>query len=503
MFWKKEKPVVTKSEVTQEAPQTEAKAMPAIIAVASGKGGVGKSTLTLNLAIALKEMGAKVGILDADIYGPSQPTLLGQPKGELKTNDQGLIIPNDAHGVKFVSMGLLTDNNTPVVWRAPMAMKMISQFLHQVQWGVLDVLLLDLPPGTGDVQLTLAQQAKITGAVIVTTPQQLALGIAQRGLRMFEQVKVPILGIVENMSGFECGHCNQVTNVFKQGGAEALAKTCSVPFLGRIPLSKEIVESGDMGVPVYYQYPKSKAAQAGFDIAIALRTELMNLSSRGSQSEAPEHAEVLKDGSLFVRWTSSTNGNKDHSNLSAFALRVNCGCASCVDENTGVKLLDPTKIDQKIKLTSFQPMGNYAFLLTFSDGHGSGIYPFKKLKEISGSSVTAPLAASPVIPSGDFVARIQAHLDQEINPAVAAHGGKITALDFKDGTLTIQMSGGCQGCASSAATLKQGVERTVKAAFPEVKVIDDGTDHTAGKNPFYKKQPHNHAHDHHGHSHPH
>ena len=188
-----------------------------IIAVASGKGGVGKSTVSANLAVALAQAGHKVGLMDADIYGPSQPGMFGSDNVQPEVINN-LLKPKRNHGVDFISMGLLVGDDTPVIWRAPMAMKMIQQFINSVMWGELDYLLIDLPPGTGDVQLTLAQQASLTGAVIVTTPQQVALGIAKKGLKMFEQVKVPIVGIIENMSGFTCSHCGELTEVFKGGG---------------------------------------------------------------------------------------------------------------------------------------------------------------------------------------------------------------------------------------------------------------------------------------------
>ncbi len=193
-----------------------------IIAIASGKGGVGKSTVSTNLAYALKEAGFKVGLMDADIYGPSQPGMLGAELEPPRVVG-GQLKPTSRYGMSFISMGLFLGGGGPVIWRAPMAMKMVQQFIGNVLWGDLDFLLIDLPPGTGDVQLTLAQQAHLTGAVIVTTPQEVALGVARKGLKMFEQVNVPIIGIIENMSGFICAHCGKETAIFGSGGGQRMA----------------------------------------------------------------------------------------------------------------------------------------------------------------------------------------------------------------------------------------------------------------------------------------
>ncbi|MFH2056702.1 MAG: Mrp/NBP35 family ATP-binding protein, partial [bacterium] len=244
-----------------------------VIAVASGKGGVGKSTVSTNLAVALAAEGSKVGLLDADIYGPSQPGMLGAKRSQLDIVNERLE-PITKHKVKFVSMGSLISDDGPVVWRAPMATKMIMQFLNLVNWGELDYLVIDLPPGTGDVQLTLAQQAALTGAIIVTTPQNVALGVAKKGLRMFQQVNVPILGIVENMSGFTCSHCGQVTEIFMEGGGKQLAEETGLPYLGAIPLDPAIVQSGEDGQPLTLGKADSPGARAFRDLAKNLKEQL-------------------------------------------------------------------------------------------------------------------------------------------------------------------------------------------------------------------------------------
>lgn len=243
-----------------------------IIAVASGKGGVGKSTVAVNLAVALAQSGLKVGLLDADIYGPSVPRMLGaDAQPEVRG---GRITPITAWGLKIMSMGFLVPEDKALVWRGPMVMGAINQMLGQVDWGTLDVLVVDMPPGTGDAQLTLAQKAKPHGAVIVSTPQDISLLDARRGIKMFEQVNVPVLGIIENMSFFSCPNCGHHTNIFGHGGARAEAERLAVPFLGEIPLQLAIRESGDAGTPITAADPEGDIAAAFRAVAASLRTAL-------------------------------------------------------------------------------------------------------------------------------------------------------------------------------------------------------------------------------------
>ena len=220
-----------------------------IIAVASGKGGVGKSTTAVNIALGLQARGLKVGVLDADIYGPSMPRLLGI-KGRPQQLAGDKLAPMEAYGLKVMSMGFLVDEETPMIWRGPMVMSALSQMLKDVAWGELDVLVVDMPPGTGDAQLTMAQQVPLAGAIIVSTPQDLALIDARKGLNMFRKVDVPVLGIVENMSTFICPHCGSATDIFAHGGAQSEAKRLGVPFLGEVPLTLAIRETSDAGKPV-------------------------------------------------------------------------------------------------------------------------------------------------------------------------------------------------------------------------------------------------------------
>jgi ATP-binding protein involved in chromosome partitioning len=218
-----------------------------IIAVASGKGGVGKSTIAFNLAVGLAKQGLKVGLLDADIYGPSLPKLLGLT-GPAKVHNQQFV-PFEKHGIKAMSMGFLVNEEMPIIWRGPMVMTAIKQLFKDVAWGELDVLLVDMPPGTGDAHLTLCQSIPLEGTVIVSTPQDLAWIDAFKVLMMFQKLQIPILGVIENMSGFECDHCHHITDIFKGGGAETAAKKLGIPFLGSIPLDPIIVQNSDGGVP--------------------------------------------------------------------------------------------------------------------------------------------------------------------------------------------------------------------------------------------------------------
>ena len=233
----------------------------AIIAVASGKGGVGKSTVTVNLAAALARQGARVGILDADIYGPTVPLMMGRDN-HIDVGPDGVVIPAKAHGLTFMSMGFMAPGDKPLIWRGPMAHQALQQCLFKVRWGELDYLLIDLPPGTGDVHLTLVQSVGITGAVLVSTPQDIGLTISLKTFRMFETTRVRMLGLIENMSYHVCRKCGERDEIFGHGGAEKAAETLSIPFLGRIPLDRLVREQGDRGVPIVAQDPEHPVSRA-------------------------------------------------------------------------------------------------------------------------------------------------------------------------------------------------------------------------------------------------
>ena len=230
------------------------------IAVASGKGGVGKSTVAVNLAVALAQEGAMVGLLDADVYGPSIPLMLGAEEQPGLVDNK--IIPGRAYGIAVMSVGYILDAEKALIWRGPLVSQLIRQFLSDVQWGDLDYLVIDLPPGTGDVQLTLVQTIPLSGAIIVTTPQDVALADAIKGLQMFREVKTPVLGIVENMSYFVCPHCGHVAEIFGSGGGERVANKYGVPLLGQIPIDPAVREGGDRGVPIVVGKPDSLTAKA-------------------------------------------------------------------------------------------------------------------------------------------------------------------------------------------------------------------------------------------------
>ena len=243
-----------------------------ILAVSSGKGGVGKSTVATNVAVSLARAGARVGLMDADIYGPNVPRMMGIDEPPPVENQR--IIPLEAHGVKLMSIGFMVERDAPAIWRGPIIMKVITQFLRDVLWGQLDYFLVDMPPGTGDAQLSLVQATQVHGAVIVTTPQEVAVGDALRGAKMFERVGVPVLGIVENMSYFACTHCGKPSPLFGSGGGARLAKELNVPLLGEIPLYQRVLEGGDTGRPIVVSEAESPAARALEATATQLRKVL-------------------------------------------------------------------------------------------------------------------------------------------------------------------------------------------------------------------------------------
>jgi len=257
------------------------------IAISSGKGGVGKSTVAVNLACALVKQGARVGLMDADMYGPNVPMMMGVHKQP--EQQDGKLLPAESHGVKLISMGFFVPEETPLTWRGPMIHTAIQQFFRDVLWGDLDYLLVDLPPGTGDAQLSISQLVPLSGAVIVTTPQEVALHDSRKGLVMFQKVNVPILGIIENMSYYVCGKCGERTEIFSYGGGERAAEKLGIPFLGRIPIDPAIRAGGDSGMPIVVADPNSPQAKAFMSIASTMVAGLGEACS----TDAPKPIETL------------------------------------------------------------------------------------------------------------------------------------------------------------------------------------------------------------------
>ena len=374
-----------------------------IIAVGSGKGGVGKSTVSVNLAFALQHLGYRIGLMDADVLGPSIPGMLGLPTDQppAATADQK-IVHAERYGLKTISMGMLTGDDNPAILRGPMVGKYLKMFVGSVQWGTLDYLIIDLPPGTGDTQLTLAQSVPLSGAIIVTTPQDVSLKIARRGLRMFETVHVPILGIIENMSTFTCPHCGTGTDIFRGGGGDRMSRELGVPFLGTIPLDPDIVTCGDQGRPLVLDKPESSAAQVYLAIATELNDRLQGLPSAAlkpfawtwatdagapawvDSAAGPEGSRTTAIGlrqrdarTLSVLWQDG-----QRSDLDVRDLRLNCHCALCKEEMSGRALLDPKSVRADIAPRTIASVGNYAIQITWNDGHSSGIDTFTHLRAL-------------------------------------------------------------------------------------------------------------------------
>lgn len=373
-----------------------AAATPRMIAISSGKGGVGKSTVTANIAVAMAEAGLSVGIVDADIYGPSIPGMLGISGDKPAMTPDGRVTPATGHGVRVISMAMLTDDDKPAILRGPMVTKYLQMFVRQVDWGALDVLLLDLPPGTGDIQLTLAQAFPLSGAVVVSTPQDVSLKIARRGLRMMEQVNVPILGVVENMSGFTCPSCGTVTDIFHRGGGAAIAAELGVAFLGKVPLDPAVVDCGDDGRPLVKAAPSSPAAEAYRRIAAALTaggdrpggiaTPFAWTVAEPAGKPAPVPARGDGPETVLASLDCDRDGLRlgwadGHAQvLAPRDLRIACRCAQCRDEMSGARLLRPETVPLDITVTRIWSVGNYALGLAFSDGHDSGIYTLAALR---------------------------------------------------------------------------------------------------------------------------
>ena len=343
-----------------------------MIAVASGKGGVGKSTTAVNLALGLQAIGLKAGILDADIYGPSQPRLLGL-SGRPQVAGGNKLHPMEAYGLKAMSMGFLVDEGTPIIWRGPMVVSALTQMLRDVTWGDLDALVIDMPPGTGDVQLTMAQQVPLSGAIIVSTPQDLALIDARKGLNMFRKVDVPVLGIIENMSFFVCPKCGERSDIFGHGGAKSEAEKLGIAFLGGVPLHMDIRITSDEGQPIVATNPNGPHAQIYRDIATKAWAEL-NASS-DTRIQPPTLAISPDKSELHVGFA----GEKTFT-LSSEMLRVMSPSAEVQGHSPDQRVTVGRKRNVKIK--ELRPVGNYAVRIVFDDGHDTGLYAWSYLQTL-------------------------------------------------------------------------------------------------------------------------
>ena len=343
-----------------------------MIAVASGKGGVGKSTTAVNLALGFQALGLKAGILDADIYGPSQPRLLGLT-GRPQVADGKRLRPMQAYGLEAMSMGFLVDEGTPIIWRGPMVVSALTQMLRDVTWGELDVLVIDMPPGTGDVQLTMAQQVPLSGVIIVSTPQDLALIDARKGLNMFRKVDVPVLGIVENMSFFVCPSCGERSEIFGHGGARLEAEKLGIPFLGGIPLDMEIRLKSDEGRPIVATSPDGPHAQIYKGIASAAWAELKGTSE--TRVKPPALAISPDQKELRVAFE-----GEDAFTLAAEMLRVMSPSAEVQGHSPDQRVTVGRKRNVKIK--ELRPVGNYAVRIVFDDGHDTGLYAWSYLQTL-------------------------------------------------------------------------------------------------------------------------
>ena len=372
---------------------TDVEGVKRLVAVASGKGGVGKSTTAVNLALAFQAIGLKAGILDADIYGPSQPRLLGL-KGKPHAGPGKSLAPMVAFGLEAMSMGLMVEEESPIIWRGPMVVQALQQMLRDVAWGSskgpLDVLVIDMPPGTGDVQLSIAQQVPLAGAIIVSTPQDLALIDARKGLNMFRKVDVPVLGIIENMSYFLCPSCGERSDIFGHGGAREEARRLGVSFLGEVPLHMDIRARSDAGSPIVASVPQSPHAAIFREIAAMAWAGIDTASGTVMQ---PPRLEVAGSGdSLRVSFAEGATHE-----LSAEMLRVMSPSAEVQGHSPDQRVTVGNKRNVRIK--GLDPVGNYAVRIAFDDGHSTGLYAWTYLdqlgreKERRWSAYLAELAA--------------------------------------------------------------------------------------------------------------
>jgi len=378
-----------------------------IVAVHSAKGGVGKSTVAANLAAALARLGVRVGVLDADVHGPSIAHMLGSAETPEAVPGTELARPLFRHGVHYLSIANVAGEGLPIVWRGPMVGQAISQLLSIADWGDLDLLLVDMPPGTGDAVLAMGQSVQLAGVLTVTTPQEMSLADTRRGIRAFEALHVPVLGLVENMAGFVCDGCGDRVALFGEGGGERAASAMGIPFLGRVPLEPPVMTGGDAGIPAVVSAPDTAAARAFVALARSLLGRLAEGgrpgafditwrrmrpgdfeknppkgAPRGGKSPAnlPLAVWQAKDDVLGILW-----GDGTRTLHGAYALRQACPCAACVGEWTGERMPSLDAVPEDVRPVTIRSVGRYALQPVWSDGHRTGLYPFEELRRGAGA----------------------------------------------------------------------------------------------------------------------
>ncbi len=351
-----------------------------LLAVSSCKGGVGKSTVAVNLAYALHGQGMKVGLFDADVYGPSLPTIVRPRSTDLFSRNE-LIVPLEAEGVKLMSFGFVPTapgSSGAAIMRGPMVTQVINQLLTGTDWGELDYLVIDMPPGTGDIQLTLTQLIPLTAAIIVTTPQELSFVDVVKGIQMFQKLKVPTIAVVENMAFYECGQCGHRDYLFGPGVRNRIVEQFGIHNAFEIPLWSALSQSGDAGRPVLLEQPDHVVSQTFVALARAADEEINRLQTGGAN---PIARFVIGRG-VVLTWPDGREQDIDPATL-----RRRCQCARCIDENTGQPLLDPESVPDDIYPTELHPMGNYAVAVQWSDGHDASIYPYDFLATLAAPAV--------------------------------------------------------------------------------------------------------------------
>jgi ATP-binding protein involved in chromosome partitioning len=380
-----------------------------VVAVHSAKGGVGKSTVAVNLAVACARMDLRVALLDADIHGPSVAHMMGSSERPRTALSGDRVLPVERHGVKYLSLANVAEPDAPVIWRGPMVAGALRQLLEVVEWGETDLLLIDMPPGTGDAVLGIGQAVTLSGVVVVTTPEALAVSDTRRGVHAFERLEVPVLGLVENMASFVCDACGDEVALFGEGGGRRAAEQLGIPFLGRVPLDSGVVPSGDSGIPILAEGAERPAARALESVAKAMlarmaltgqsttfdlewkrmkpkerRRDPPGKAKPSGEAGRPDAIWQAADDVLGIRW-----GDGRTTFHGAYALRMACPCAACVEEWSGRRQPALDAVPRDVRPVVIRSVGRYAILPEWSDGHRTGMFSFRSLREGTGA-VDAP-----------------------------------------------------------------------------------------------------------------